>query len=161
MSRPEIAIKNLFIRQKKTLAVAESCTGGLLANLLTNIPGSSQYFLLGLVAYSNQVKKSLLSVCDKVIKEHGAVSYQAARLMAKNVRKIASSDYGIGITGIAGPGGGTQKKPVGTVFISVAGRDRVISNKCRFSGNRLEIKRKAALKAISMLKRLLTVSCEL
>jgi len=149
---PEITISELLIKKNKTLAVAESCTGGLLANALTNIPGSSKYFLLGVVAYSNQIKTSLLNVPERVIKRYGAVSRQVAQIMAQNVRKNASSDYGIGITGIAGPGGGTPKKPIGTVFISVAAKNKADSEKFHFPGSRLEVKRKTVLKALSMLK---------
>lgn len=155
MSNQEIAISQILIKQGKTIAVAESCTGGLLANQLTNISGSSQYFLLGIVAYSNEAKTSLLKVPAALIKRHGAVSSPIAQLMAQNVRKIASSDYGIGITGIAGPSGGTSTKPTGTVFISVATQDKTISKKFHSSGSRLIVKRKTALKALSMLQELL------
>ncbi|MFH1678514.1 MAG: CinA family protein [Candidatus Omnitrophota bacterium] len=155
MNLPEIIISNLLIKQNKTIAVAESCTGGLLANLFTNIPGSSQYFLLGIIAYSNQAKISLLKIPNTLIKRHGAVSRQVAGLMARNVTKIASSDYGIGITGITGPLGGSLKKPVGTVFICVTAKNKQISRKFLFSGNRLAVKRKAALKALSMLREIM------
>ena len=155
MRRPEIFIGQLLIKKDKTIAVAESCSGGLLANLFTNIPGSSQYFILGIVAYSNRTKISLLKIPAMLIKQHGAVSGQIAQLMAKNVRRIASSSYGIGATGIAGPGGGTPTKPVGTVFISVAAKNKVITKRFRFAGSRLEIKRKVATKALSMLKGLI------
>jgi PncC family amidohydrolase len=150
-----IPISQLLIKKGKTIAVAESCTGGLLSNLLTSIPGSSQYFLLGMVAYSNQSKISLLNIPAIVIKRYGAVSAQVCRLMAKNIRRIASSSYAIGISGIAGPGGGTATKPVGTVFISVASKNKVATKKFHFTGTRLEIKRKTAIKALSILKRLL------
>ncbi|MFH1338378.1 MAG: nicotinamide-nucleotide amidohydrolase family protein [Candidatus Omnitrophota bacterium] len=152
---PEIAVSGLLIKKNKTLAVAESCTGGLLANMLTNVPGSSKYFLLGIVAYGNQAKISLLNVPGKVIKRYGAVSRQVAGLMAQNVTKSASCDYGIGITGIAGPGGGTARKPAGTVFISVAGKGKTDTKKFYFSGSRLVVKRKTVLKALSMLKKFL------
>ncbi len=152
MSRPEIDISQLLIKKGKTLAVAESCTGGLLTNLLTNIPGSSQYLILGIVAYSSQAKTSLLNVPAGLIQRYGAVSQQVARLMAQNVRKTASCDYGIGITGIAGPLGGTSKKPTGTVFICVATANKTITKKFHFPGSRLTVKRKTVLKALSMLK---------
>ncbi len=155
MRRPEVSVSSLLIKKNKTIAVAESCTGGLLANLLTNIPGSSQYFLLGIVAYSNQTKTSLIRIPALLIKRYGAVSSQVAQLMSQNVRRIASSGYGIGITGIAGPLGGTPIKPVGTVFISVADKNKAITKRFHFTGNRLEIKRKTALKALSMLKSLI------
>ena len=155
MNHPEISISKLLIKKGKTVAVAESCTGGLLTNLLTNISGSSQYLLLGIVAYNNQVKTSLLKIPALLIKRHGAVSTEIAQLMAQNVRRIASSDYGIGITGIAGPLGGTPLKPTGTVFISIATRKKTITKKFHFLGNRLMVKRKTVLKAISILRKLL------
>jgi len=155
MRRYELAINQLLIKKKKTIAVAESCTGGLLANLLTNVSGSSQYFLLGVVAYSNKVKISLLKIPALTIKRYGAVSAKVAQLMAQNVKKIASSDYGIGIPGIAGPLGGSPKKPIGTVFISVSGRKKSINKRFRFRGSRRDIKRKTAIKAISILKKII------
>ena len=155
MNRPEFILSQLLIKKGKTIAVAESCTGGLLADLLTNIPGSSHYFLLGIVTYSNQAKTALLRIPAKIIKRYGAVSCPVAQLMAQNVKKIASSDYGIGITGIAGPLGGTPAKPTGTVFISVSKGNKLITKKFNFTGNRLVVKRKTALKALSMLKKTL------
>ncbi|MBL7081420.1 MAG: CinA family protein [Candidatus Omnitrophica bacterium] len=168
-----LVVNQLLLKQKKTLAVAESCTGGLLSNLLTNIPGSSQYFLLGLIAYSNKAKTSFLKVSPQIINKYGAVSKQTASLMARNIRRIAHADYGMGITGIAGPRGATKKKsilrrslsraesrdevepPIGTVYISIAGQKAGLTEGFCFSGPRLEVKRKAALKALSILKNLL------
>jgi PncC family amidohydrolase len=155
MDRIEIEIAKLLINKDKTIAIAESCTGGLLSNLITNIPGSSRYFLLGIVAYSNQSKTSLLRISAKSIRQYGAVSSQVAKLMAQNIRRLASSSYGIGITGIAGPGGGTPAKPKGSVFISVAAEKKIVTRKLYFSGCRLVIKRKAALKALSIFKKLI------
>ena len=155
MNYPEIDISQLLIKKGKTIAIAESCTGGLLANLVTNIPGSSQYFLLGIVAYSNQAKTSLLGIPAILIKRHGAVSRQVAQLMAEKIRRIASASFGIGITGIAGPLGATPAKPRGTVFISVATRNKAVTKRFHFAGSRLVVKRKAALKTLSILKRLL------
>ena len=153
--RSDINLNQLLIKRAKTIAIAESCSGGLLANLLTNFSGSSKYFLLGIVAYSNQSKISLLKIPASLIKRSGAVSSPVAKHMAENVRRIASSDYGIGITGIAGPLGGTALKPTGTVFISVATRNKLITKKFHFLGSRLVVKRKSALKALSMLRELL------
>jgi nicotinamide-nucleotide amidase len=155
MMNPEILISKLLIKRSKTIAVAESCTGGLLSNLLTNIPGSSQYFLLGIIAYSNNAKTYLLKIPTIFIARYGAVSKPVAQLMAQKVKNIASSDYGIGITGIAGPQGATPTKPIGTVFISVAIKNKVITKRYQFSGSRQTIKRKTALKALAMLKKLL------
>ena len=148
MNYPEIVVSQLLIKKGKTIAVAESCTGGLLTSLLSNIPGSSQYLLLGIVAYSNQSKVSLLKIPAKLIERHGAVSKQVCRLMAKNIRKLASSDYGIGITGIAGPGGGTPEKPVGTVHMALAWDDNVECWKYLFKGSREEIKEEASEQAL-------------
>ena len=150
-----VTINKLLIKKSKTIAIAESCTGGLLSNIITNTPGSSKYFLFGIVVYSNKAKTSLLKIPASHIKRYGAVSEKIALLMAKNVRILVSSDYGIGITGIAGPSGEIQKKPVGTVFISLATKKKEFIKKFNFQGSRLEIKRKTALKALLMLKRLL------
>ncbi len=152
MNRIVVSLSRILIDRGKTVAVAESCTGGLLANLLTNIPGSSRYFLLGIIPYNSRLKASLLKIPALLIKRYGAVSMQVSKLMAQNVKRIASADCGIGITGIAGPLGNTPTKPIGTVFISVATKRKVISRRFHFLGNRLEIKRKAVLKAIAMLK---------
>lgn len=159
MKHPEVSINQLLIKKAKTVAVAESCTGGLLANLFTNIPGSSQYFLLGIVAYSNQSKTSLLKIPARLIKRCGAVSGEVCKLMAQNVMRIASSDYGIGITGICGPLGGTPLKPRGTVFISIATRNKSVTKKFHFLGSRLMVKRKTVLKAISILRKFLLKNC--
>ena len=155
MNHQEITISKLLIKKSKTIAVAESCTGGLLSNLLTNIPGSSKYFLLGIVAYSNKAKISILKIPAKIIKTHAVVSKQVAGLMAKNVRELAASDYGIGISGIAGPSGGTPKKPIGTVYISLATKNKLSTKKYHFAGSRVTIKRKTAILAFSNLKKLL------
>ena len=155
MAYPTISISKKLTKNGRTIATAESCTGGLLANMFTNLPGSSQYFLVGIAAYSNQAKTSLLKIPAAVIKQHGAVSSEVSKLMAQNIRKISSSDYAIGITGIAGPGGGSPKKPLGTVFISLAVNSKTITKRFRFTGTRLEIKRKTALKAVSMLNALI------
>lgn len=116
----EGVVGKLLTKQKKTLATAESCTGGLLANRITNIPGSSNYFKNGVVPYSNEAKVVLLGVSEDVIKKFGAVSSQCALDMAQGVRRISKTNYGISVTGIAGPDGGTPTKPVGTVHIALA-----------------------------------------
>lgn len=115
-------IQTLFIERQWTLAVAESCTGGAIAAKLTKQPGASNYFLGGIVCYSDELKKKLLAVPDKVLQEKGAVSQEVVKAMAENLLKIANSDFSIAISGIAGPSGGTQEKPVGTVWLAVAGR---------------------------------------
>ncbi|MCG2817113.1 MAG: competence/damage-inducible protein A, partial [Candidatus Aminicenantes bacterium] len=116
----EEVVGTLLRARKETLAAAESCTGGLLSHRLTNIPGSSDYFLMGVVTYSNSAKISLLDIPDQLIERHGAVSLPVASAMAEGIRKTAGADYGLGITGIAGPGGGTTAKPVGLVCIALA-----------------------------------------
>lgn len=116
----EAVVGRLMSSAKKTLAVAESCTGGLLANRITNIPGASKYFKNGIVTYSNEAKMGILGVSADTLKKHGAVSSQCAIEMAQAVRRVSRSDYGISITGIAGPDGGSASKPVGTVHIALA-----------------------------------------
>ena len=148
-------IHKLLIRRKKSVAVAESCTGGLLSKLLTERSSSSRYFILGITAYSNKAKESVLKIPASLIKKYGAVSEVVAIKMAKSVRKLAKTDYGVSITGIAGPTGGTPVKPVGTVFITVATKNKTLCKKFKFSGNRLSIRTKSAIKAIGILKRLL------
>lgn len=116
----EEVVGELLRRADLTLAVAESCTGGLIGHRITDVPGSSAYFLLGIVAYSNDAKRQLLSVSADTLEEFGAVSTQAAEAMAEGVRRRAGADLGLATTGIAGPGGGTPEKPVGTVCIALA-----------------------------------------
>lgn len=138
-----------------TLAVAESCTGGLLSSLITDVPGSSDYFSGGVVAYSNEVKRTLLGVSEETLKKYGAVSRPAAIEMSEGVRKRLKSSASVAITGIAGPGGAAPRKPVGTVFIAVTtGRGRckkTLALKFLFKGTRREIKKKSALYALSTL----------
>jgi nicotinamide-nucleotide amidase len=139
-------------RQGKTLAVAESCTGGLLAKLLTDIPGSSKYFTYGWITYSNQAKSSELGVDADLIEEHGAVSEQSARAMAVGARKRAGTDYAISITGIAGPAGGTEQKPVGLVYIGVDSNNGCFTRQFFLSGNRRFIRLRAAQTALNLLR---------
>ncbi|MFH0739429.1 MAG: CinA family protein [Candidatus Omnitrophota bacterium] len=145
----------LLIKKRKTVSTAESCTGGLLAKLLTDIPGSSSYFILGLVTYSNKTKEAFLTIPHSLILKNGAVSKEVAEALAIGVRKKIKTDFGIGITGIAGPTGQTQTKSIGTVFICVAMKNKKLSKKFIFRGNRLEVRHKAALEAIKLLKSLL------
>jgi nicotinamide-nucleotide amidase len=154
-ARPEVMIGRLLKEKGLTLSVAESCTGGLLSNTITNVPGSSEYFLGGVVAYSNDVKKGILGVRAGTLRMFGAVSSQTAKEMAAGVKKRLKSGVSISITGIAGPGGGSPGKPVGTVFIGVAAGKKVMVRKFSFKGSRLSIKRKSSLGALSMLAELL------
>jgi len=144
-----------LIKNLKTVAVAESCTGGLTSSLFTRIPGSSRCFTLGIIAYSNKVKVAVLGIPNRIISSKGAVSQEVASLMAKNIRKLGKTDYGIGITGIAGPAGGTPQKPVGTVFIAVDSVNKCVCKRFSFSGGRTTVQRKAAVKTLAMLIRII------
>lgn len=145
----------LLSGRKLTLAVAESCTGGLVADRLTDVPGSSAYFERGLVVYSNASKEEMLHVPSALLAAHGAVSREAAASMAEGVRALAGTDLGLSTTGIAGPGGGTDLKPVGTVFVAVAGERGTVCRKFRFRWNRRRIKEISAHWALEMLRRYL------
>jgi nicotinamide-nucleotide amidase len=133
--------------RRLTLAVAESCTGGLLGHRLTNVPGSSAYFRLGVVAYANDLKSSCLGVAGGVLERHGAVSAQVALAMAQGVRRLAASDYALGITGIAGPDGGSAEKPVGLVYLALAGGNEQVWEH-RFGGGRQDVKWRATQQAL-------------
>jgi len=135
-----------------TVAVAESCTGGLIAQRLTSVPGSSKYFIEGVVTYSNDSKTRLLGVDKKLIKEFGAVSQQVARDMARGVRHKAKTDFGVAVTGIAGPDGGTDDKPVGLVYIALADA-HTEHKKLKLPGDRELIRWRAAQAALDMLRR--------
>lgn len=137
------------------LSVAESCTGGLIAHRITNVPGSSDYFESGVVSYSNEAKMELLHVPEETLKTHGAVSSQTAIAMAEGIRKLRNTEIGVGVTGIAGPTGGTATKPVGLVYIALSSPVWVECNEFRFTGNRSEIKLMASGAALDMLRRLL------
>ncbi len=136
-----------------TLAVAESCTGGLIAQRLTSVPGSSAYFTEGLVTYSNESKTRLLGVDKKLIKEHGAVSKEVARDMARGVRHRARTDFGLAVTGIAGPDGGTEEKPVGLVYIALADDAHTEHKRLKLPGDRELIRWRASQAALDMLRR--------
>ncbi len=148
----EYAVYTLLKKYHKTIAVAESCTGGLVSDKLTNIPGISEYFLEGVVAYSNRAKVEILGVSEDLIGKHGAVSPQVARAMAEGIKKRASADIGVGITGIAGPTGATQEKPVGLVYIAVVMGDVAEVKECRFRGSRIDIKNFSANTALNMVR---------
>lgn len=144
----------IFLKGKhQTVAVAESCTGGLLGHRITNVPGSSSYFIHGILAYSNSAKIDLLGVSPDIIEKHGAVSPQAAEAMAAGIRKKANATYGISITGIAGPSGGTKEKPVGLVYTGLAHSREVVVEKNLFLGDRDAIKFQSSQKALDMLRR--------
>jgi nicotinamide-nucleotide amidase len=136
----EEVVGMLLSQKKLTIAVAESCTGGLVSNRITNVPGSSNYFERGVVSYSNESKTEILGVPKELIESVGAVSAEVVEAMAEGIRRLARSDIGFAISGIAGPGGGTEAKPVGTVFIGVSHREGVSSRRFQFKGTREEIK---------------------
>jgi nicotinamide-nucleotide amidase len=140
---------------KLKLAVAESCTGGLLGERLTNIPGSSDVFLGGVIAYHNDVKKGLLGVSAEVMKRHGAVSEEVALQMAAGVRERTGADVGVSVTGIAGPGGGTPEKPVGLIWIAIHSLDAK-ARRFHVVGDRTEIRQRAAQAALEMVRRALS-----
>jgi len=149
-------VHKLLLKKQKTIAVAESCTGGLLSNLLTQISGSSRYFILGIAAYSNTAKQTILKIPADIIAKKGAVSEEVACALARSVRKLGKTDFAIGITGIAGPAGGTIKKPVGIVFIAISSKKKNLCKKFHFKGSRLMIRKTAALKALELLLAALT-----
>jgi len=151
----EEIVGNLLKRHKATVAVAESCTGGLVAHRLTNISGSSEYFERGVVVYSNRAKTDILQVPAERIAELGAVSGPVAEMMAQGVRRISQVTLGLGITGIAGPTGGSEEKPVGTVFIALATPEETTSKRYQFWGDREQIKLIAAQTAIDWIRRFL------
>lgn len=136
-----------------TLSVAESCTGGMLAERLTAIPGSSRYFLGGAVVYDNSLKTSLADVPPLLIKEHGAVSREVAIALAEGIRKRCKSNYGVGITGIAGPGGGTEAKPVGLIYVALTDGDHTSVLERKFPGDRERIRHWATQQALDMVRR--------
>jgi len=136
-----------------TLAVAESCTGGLIGHRLTNVPGSSGYFLASLTAYSNESKIDLLGVPEDTIGKHGAVSAETAAAMAEGVRRATGADIGLSVTGIAGPEGGTPAKPVGLVYVARADAGGTVTEELRLRGDRSMIKERAAQTALYLLYR--------
>ncbi len=151
MQNLEEAIVRRMARAKQRLAVAESCTGGLIGHRITRVPGASEMFSGGVIAYSNAVKAGLLGVSEKDLGAQGAVSEAVARQMAEGVRARLDSDYAVAATGIAGPGGGTAEKPVGLVHVAVAGPGETVARKRQFEGNRNEITEQTAATALALL----------
>ncbi len=150
----EAAVGAALVAAGWTLATAESCTGGLIGHLVTNVPGSSHYYRLGIVAYSNEAKVRLLGVPEEVIARYGAVSEPVVRAMAEGVRTLACADVGVSVSGIAGPSGGTPQKPVGTVWMAVAGPMGTRAVLRRLHGDRASVKRAAAWHALDLVRRL-------
>ena len=152
MKRISNQVVKLLKRKKIKLSVAESCTGGMLSNIITSVSGSSKIFSMGLVTYSNSAKKSVLKIPEKIIKNHGAVSAQCCLSMVINLSKISKSKICISITGIAGPGGGSKLKPIGLVYIGLKNGKKTTINKYHFKNkNRNFIQRTTVRKALSLI----------
>ncbi|NLK37654.1 MAG: competence/damage-inducible protein A [Epulopiscium sp.] len=153
----QTVVAKLLLEKNKTIATAESCTGGLLAASLVEYPGISKVFLDGVVTYSNESKKNRLGVKGETLEKYGAVSPQTAEEMAENVAKTAGTEIGIATTGVAGPDGGTAEKPVGLVYIGLCIGGRVMSKECRFAGSRERIRERAVYSALDWLRKELLV----
>ena len=160
---PEEVIAALAARLKKaacaahlTVATAESCTGGLIAGAITAVPGSSECFYGGIVSYDNSVKQNVLGVPGSVLKTVGAVSEACARAMAEGSRRLIGTDLAVSVTGIAGPDGGSAEKPVGTVFVGVAGKDGVTAHALRLRGDRTWIRTLSTSNALNLLRLAMT-----
>lgn len=147
----EIQFGEVFRRKKYTVATAESCTGGYIAHLITSVAGSSDYFKGSVVAYSNEVKERVLGVNGRDIEKSGAVSEEVVKQMAEGVRRVTGADYAVSTSGVAGPGGGTPEKPVGTVWIGIATPEKTVAYKFVFSFTRERNIAKAAVKALELL----------
>lgn len=137
-------VRNLLYSNNLTLATAESCTGGMVSEILTSVPGASRYFLASCVTYSNESKVKLLGVCEETIMQHGAVSVETAAEMASGIRSITGADIGISTTGVAGPDGGTDLKPVGTVCFGLDYKGQIITRKEIFKGDRESIRKQSS-----------------
>jgi len=149
----EEVIVKLLVQRNQTLAVAESCTGGLLADRITNVPGASAVFLAGYVCYANQSKIDMLNVDPQLIEKHGAVSEQVASVLAEHARACARSDYALSTTGVAGPSGGSADKPVGTVYVALATSGETMAKKFFFPTDRETFKQIATQAALELLRR--------
>lgn len=151
----EGTINKLLKKNKKSIAIAESCTGGLVSDRLTNISGASDSYINGVVSYSNEAKIKVLGVKEDTINKYGAVSRETASEMAVGVKNISKTDIGMSITGIAGPDGGTDEKPIGLCYIGLAFKNDVYTYEFYFNGNRIKIKSNASTKALDILRRFL------
>jgi nicotinamide-nucleotide amidase len=151
-------VLDLLRAQGLTLATAESCTGGLVAARLTEVPGSSDVFLGAIVAYSDEVKAAQLGVPEALLAQYGAVSAEVAAAMAHGARARLGADVAVSVTGIAGPGGGTDEKPVGLVFLHAAGHSGELARRLDFPGDRETIRQRSAVAALHLVRRLVTES---
>lgn len=151
----EEVVGHLLLEKNLSISVAESCTGGLIGHRLTSVPGSSSYFHGGVVVYSNQSKIDLLRVDPRTLETHGAVSERTVEEMARGVKDRIKTDLGLAVTGIAGPDGGTRQKPVGTVHVGLAAREKTFSREYRFWGNRVQVKLNSSMMALDWVRRYL------
>ncbi len=151
----EEVVGHLLLEKNLSISVAESCTGGLIGHRLTSVPGSSSYFHGGVVVYSNQSKVDLLRVDPRTLETHGAVSEKTVEEMARGVKDRIKTDLGLAVTGIAGPDGGTRQKPVGTVHVGLAAREKTFSREYRFWGNRTQVKLNSSMMALDWVRRYL------
>lgn len=151
----ETIVGRLLNKNSFSLAVAESCSGGLIAQRLTDIPGSSDYFLGGVVSYANSLKTTYLGVSEKLLEQCGAVSREVAECMAQGIRQQSKADIGLAVTGIAGPGGGSADKPVGTVYIGISTTDGNWVSKFKFQGNRSEVRELTAQNGLDIIRKYL------
>ncbi|MGB8932014.1 MAG: nicotinamide-nucleotide amidohydrolase family protein, partial [Anaeromyxobacteraceae bacterium] len=152
---PELVVARLVSRGER-VAVAESCTGGLLAQLVTSVPGASAAFDLGVVAYANAMKERLVGVPAELLAAHGAVSEPVARALAEGARRVSGAHWGVGVTGVAGPSGGTPEKPVGTVHLAIASAAGTTAFQRAYRGDRERVRRHAAYDALDLLRRALS-----
>ena len=146
----EVQIGRILIQRNWRLAVAESCTGGPLGHRITNVPGSSAYFIGGMLVYANEAKEGLLGVPADILETHGAVSQETVQAMALGVRQALKCEIGIGISGVAGPGGGTADKPVGLVWIGLSAREVDYARRFYFTGDRIAVKEASAEAALGL-----------
>lgn len=151
----ETVVGSLLSKQNLQLAVAESCTGGLISQRITNTPGSSAYFLGGVVSYANSLKTDFIGVSKELLEEYGAVSREVAEAMSVGIRERSHADIGLSVTGIAGPDGGTEDKPVGTVYIGIAAADGNWVSKFNFSGDRHQIREMSAQTGLDLIRKYL------
>jgi nicotinamide-nucleotide amidase len=152
----EEVVGDALRRAGATLATAESCTGGLVSQMITEVPGSSEYFDRGFVTYTNQAKMEMLGVGEEILREHGAVSEPCARAMAEGARARAGTTHAISVTGLAGPGGGTPDKPVGLAFVGLAAPEHTVVRRLRWPGHRQQIRQICAMTALDLLRRTLS-----
>ncbi len=156
-ARIETRVVRLLSERGLTLAVAESCTGGLIGHLLTNVPGSARCFVGGVAAYHGRAKTALLGVPAETLREHGSVSAEAAVAMARGVRERLDTDIGVGVTGIAGPTGGSEARPVGLVYLALTSRDgRTLARREVWTGDREANKAQSAQAALELIEQYLT-----